>query len=270
MYSDNSPYSILEITPSIEPGQPARQIHDYSQFNPRKYINEYYSKIGEENRFLLEFYHKIYKEVSSEATLLEFGGGPTIYQLISAAQNVKEIVFAEYLECNRKEVSSWIKAEQGSVNWDEYLDYVLELDYQVVSDKNRRKLRDSLINKITAIIECNAYLPEVLISVKHKQFDIVSSGFCLECISSSEKDFTGFIKKVTTLVKKDGQLVMTLLKNSEFYTINQLSFPTFPIDEEYINNLLAELGFREIRIETIKAEHDQGYEGIIALTARRN
>ena len=62
---------------------------------------------------------------------------------------------------------------------------------------------------------------------------------------------------------------MTLLKNSEFYKINDLVSPTFPVDGEYMSELLENLGFCDLKIQTVAAEHDQGYEGIIALTAKR-
>ena len=49
-------------------------------------------------------YHNFWSSFgSSKLTVSEFGGGPSIYLLISASPFVSEIVFAEFLEANRRE-----------------------------------------------------------------------------------------------------------------------------------------------------------------------
>ena len=62
---------------------------------------------------LHNFYEHIVKG-SKPLLLLEFGGGPAIYGLISAAEHVDKIVFAEYAESNRREVETWVEGKTGS------------------------------------------------------------------------------------------------------------------------------------------------------------
>lgn len=69
-----------------------------------------------------EFYHKHRSSFDTETTrLLEFGGGPCIYSLISAAPHVKEIVFSEYLESCRNEVQLWKEKSPEAHNWKPYI-----------------------------------------------------------------------------------------------------------------------------------------------------
>ena len=62
---------------------------------------------------LHDFYELIVKG-DKPLWLLEFGGGPSLYTLISAAKHVDKIVFAEYAESNRREVEMWVEGKTGS------------------------------------------------------------------------------------------------------------------------------------------------------------
>ena len=79
-----------------------------ASFDPKAYLREYYSRLGEENKALLHFHCKAYACIFGEvdtARMLEFGGGPTIYQLISAAKYPVAIDFSDYLDVNLKELN---------------------------------------------------------------------------------------------------------------------------------------------------------------------
>ena len=63
-----------------------------------------------QTRFLEKFhsfYDKYVSENGDSMTLLEFGGGPSIYSLISAAKHVESITFAEFAPTNRQEIEQW-------------------------------------------------------------------------------------------------------------------------------------------------------------------
>ena len=64
-------------------------------------------------KILHDFYEHIVK-ANKPLLLLEFGGGPALYTLISAAKHVDKIVFAEYAESNRREVEMWVEGKTGS------------------------------------------------------------------------------------------------------------------------------------------------------------
>lgn len=245
------------------------RIQDYSDFCPRKYYKEYYSSIGRENAFLLNFFNSFYSKKCGDRRVLEFGGGPTIYQIISAARYVSEIVFAEYLTVNREEVRRWLVNHGQCLDWDQYLDFVLRLEDKEISVAGRTEMRQQMRSKVTNIIECDALLPEIIGQRSNEKFDIVSSSFCLECIDSDPAIFIEFIDKISSLLEKNGYLALCMLKNAATYQIDGLSFPALPLDEWKIKSLLASMGFSEIEISTQPAEHSQGYDGIIALHAKK-
>ena len=53
------------------------------------------------------FYEKYIDGSGGSKSLLEFGGGPTLFTLISAAKHVDSITYAEYADTNRNEIQLW-------------------------------------------------------------------------------------------------------------------------------------------------------------------
>ncbi len=242
---------------------------DFDKFPPIEYLKEYYSDIGEENSAILKFLHNTYKNLEPANSLLEFGGGPTIYQLISASSKVNEIIFSEYSGANREEVKKWLNNNPGSFNWDSWFEFVLELENTETGENNLLKIKDRVKEKVKEVIKCDAYKGNPLEPKKYPGFDILSVCFVPESATDNENDYISFMKNIASLLRTRGTLVMMALKDAEYYQAGSLKFPAFPINENYLKNLLASMGFGRIKTETIPAEHDQGYKGIICLTATK-
>ena len=79
----------------------------HSKFDPKTYLKNH-SQVESYSEFSLGCFHEFWsKMVKRNARVLDFGGGPAIYDLISAAPYAQDIIFAEYSEENRKEVAAW-------------------------------------------------------------------------------------------------------------------------------------------------------------------
>ena len=89
-------------------------------FDSKAYLKRYAGPkepLGIQIQFL-ECWHSFYEEHGKEldpskAHMLEFGGGPTIWSLISAATNFSDIMFAEFAQGNRTEVEMWRDNKPG-------------------------------------------------------------------------------------------------------------------------------------------------------------
>ncbi len=91
-------------------------------FNSKAYLQRYtnpHEPRGYQVAFL-KCWHTFYEEHGKEfdtttATLLEFGGGPTVWDLISAAPFFSTILVTDFAESNRAEVELWkSKNSKGS------------------------------------------------------------------------------------------------------------------------------------------------------------
>ena len=242
---------------------------DFRKFSPKYYLNDYFSEEDNEGRDLLRFYHKAYSGLSGISRLLEVGGGPTIYQLISASAVANQIIFSEYLDDNRKEITKWIKGRRGAFNWDKYFRFVLQLEGKKCSQNSLREIKHRLRKKVKAVIFCDVLKNNVLKTKKYENFDAVSVNFCSESITDNEKDFILSLRNITSLLKENGLLVMTLLKNARYYKVGKVKFCSFPVNEQYIKEVLPQIGYEGIKIKSYKAEPERSYNGFICLTARK-
>ena len=70
--------------------------------------------------FFLKEFHSFYEKYvphDDSMSLLEFGGGPSLHSLISAAKHIRSITFAEYAETNRNEVLQWRDGGRQCMCW---------------------------------------------------------------------------------------------------------------------------------------------------------
>lgn len=91
------------------------------QFDSKAYLQRYTNPIealGIQVQFLdcwHQFYQDYVKEFDpSSSTMLEFGGGPTLWSLMSVSPNVNRITFCDFAETNRDEIRMWKNNETGS------------------------------------------------------------------------------------------------------------------------------------------------------------
>jgi len=243
-------------------------IGDYRLFKPNEFLSEYYAFLGEENKALLRFHHEFYSHIPQQKSMLEIGGGPCIYQLISVSRKVGSIVFSDLLKVNRDEIEKWVNGAAGAYNWDQYFKYVLKLEGQMLTAKNLQSIKKRVQKKIQTIIACDIRRNFPL-GINHKQtFDIVSSSFCLNEISDKEQDFLKYLERAISLIRSEGYLVLVLVKNATYTKNGDQYFVNFPVNETYMGKTLVRMGLKEISIKSIPNEFNQGYEGIIFITAR--
>ena len=239
----------------------------YAGFNPIEYLREYYADVGEENAFLLHFYHDVFATLPEGLSFLEFGGGPTIYQLLSASRKTTEIVFTDYLPDNLQEVARWISERAHTDTWQKFAAAVALLEQgdpgaaHAVQERTRAA--------ISELRRCNALAQPALAAGGRTHFDVVSSVFCLECISSERADFLFALNNAADFVAPGGSLLLTLLKNSHEYKVGERTFPAFPVDAASLTEILTAIGFHIAELREAPAEQSQGYEGLIAVHARK-
>lgn len=238
--------------------------YDFKKFNSKKYLEDYYSEISYADSCILRFLHDTYLSIQ-KGTMLEIGGGPTIYQLLAASARVDGILFAEFLKENRDEVLKFKNNDADAFNWDAWVSYQLFLEQKELSLESREKLKQRVRDKISAIIPCD--LNNDFPIEPRKKFDIVSVNFCPESITDNEMKFREYTKKCLSYTKEGGLFVMCLLRNATSYDIEGTHFPAFPLDETYIMKLLKEEGFEKINMRAILFNDDERKDGNIMVSA---
>ena len=243
--------------------------NNWHNIAPSDYLEDLYSNTDEdaEGGFLMNFFHKAYAN-APHGNMLEVGGGPAIYQLISASAAVKSITFSEYSEEYLNEVRKWINSDKNAFNWDEYFKIALKLEGKETTPENLAAIKRRLKDKLTKLIKIDLFSEKPLGKNNFGQFDVISANFCPESISKTETEFIKAMINIFSLLKKQGLLVMSLARNGHYYQAKNLKYFGFPADENYIRQLLQKNRFSSINLTSIPVNYeDEGYDGIITLTA---
>ena len=239
----------------------------YSHFQAREYLSEYYLGLSPENDYVLRFYHEVFASLGDDLRLLEIGGGPTVYQLMSASRRAREIVFTDFLEGNLAEVRAWLREAPEAFDWRPYLERVAALENGGAPDPTALAAR--VRGRVTRLLHCdlsreNPLEPEVL-----ADFDLVSSAFCLEGITQDRRMFAVFVRRLAGLLREGGMLIATVVRESEAYKVGSHYFPACALDEGTLTRALESSGYGDIRLRSLRTDEDHGYTGIIAVTAVR-
>ena len=239
----------------------------YSRFDPREYLTEYYVGLSRENDFLLTFYDETYASLPDGLRILEVGGGPTIYQLISASRRATTIVFADFLDTTLDEVREWIANGPRAFDWTPYLARVAELEGG--GSGGVAALAARVRGAVSRLVHCDLMADVPLAPADMAEYDVVSSAFCLEGISQDRRLFGDFLKRVGTLLRPGGTLVASVVRESEAYKVGSRVFPACFLDEGSLVRGLERAGFADVRIRSMATTDDHGYSGIMAVTAVR-
>ena len=190
----------------------------------RQYLNYRYNQPKDEihdtsRGKIADFYHYFYKIYSkewnqSDATVLEFGGGPSILSFIAAAPFVSRFVFSEYGPM-RKEVAIWKNEDPNSFDWTNYSRYIVEdLEGRKEADAAEKRLNE-VRAKLSHIVPCDfnhdpILSPDVCPS---EGFDVIMCTYVLECCVSTMEDMVKGLKRLRTILKPGGFLVGIMADN---------------------------------------------------------
>ena len=251
-----------------------RYKEDYhTHFDPKEYLKQYYKNLkGDENedgsvlpifKALHEFWSSFNPNgkapTDTDVRYLEFGGGPSIINLVFACSKVDHIVFSEYAEINRQAVKSWIAGDPDAHDWTPLIEIVLELEQgRGIVDEGKHNFvqnrADELKRKIKSIIPCDANkAPIVQLDSDDvaKPFDVVSTSLCLEACVSSEVHYKNTVAELCKLLKPNGYLFMNGVLGDTFYYVGKEKFYNFPLTEKLVKEAMIEAGIEIEKFVTI-------------------
>lgn len=255
-------------------------------FKPEEYLKTYYpalpessvfgdakalKSVSEENLALLRFYAKTQAELqpaNEGLNMLEVGGGPTIYQLISLSKLVKRICFTDFLRPNLQSVENWIKTGSDR-RWFSYIKTALQYERGRPPTNKEVMLREQQIKRKISLARYDVLRDRFFVPVPEK-YALVSSNFCIECISQSRTIWLQALKNISKRVAEGGCLVMTALRMASTYNIQGRILPATPINEEDVLSALLDLGFSNIEVSSRDCLGENEYNGMIYVLARKD
>jgi len=226
----------------------------YKGFDARRYLIERYpTTLFEEDQtsvmssWDIHCYHKFYQSFSKKwdntnAVLLEIGGGPCIYGLISAAPYVAEIYHTDYVKSCRDEVLMWKNADPNAYDWSPYFRHVVntlegQADPEAAAERESR-LRSMLKDSLVCDVRNEPIVPTVSNPV-----DIICVNFCLETSLPAMTNFENVVKVLFGMLKPKGFLLLLCSLGCNWYLVKENKFPCIFLSLENMENAVNKAGF---------------------------
>ena len=244
-----------------------RYPEDYHKyFDSKTYLDTFYTNFkGDEKedgsvlpfmKAFHEFWSVFTAPSDTEVRYLEFGGGPSITQLVFSCPKVDQIVFAEYTEPNRHAVKSWVDGHPEAHDWSPLIELVVkELEANTADcpadDKDKLEIVANraveVRRKIKSIIPCDVTKSPIVQLESDdvgKLFDVVTTSLCLEACVSSEEHYKNTVAELCKLLKPNGYLFMNGVMGQTFYFVGKEKFYTFPLTEKLVKEAMSEAGIQ--------------------------
>ena len=204
----------------------------YQHFAAKAYLNRRFLDPTDKERgvqpFYLESFHNFYTSKLpaewdvSTARLLEFGGGPAIYPLISAAPHVAEVVFADYSHSGLGEISLWKNSDPHAHDWSPYFRHVVQT-LEGNPDPHAAIQREmELRSKFKELLLCDIRANDVFreVSIPLESFDVISTNFCLDVVSNNVEEYAKNIRQICRYLKPGG-FIVGLVSVEESWYVNR-------------------------------------------------
>jgi hypothetical protein len=247
-----------------------KKMQDYKVFAVRKYLEEQNSAIEQDEEFMMHFFHQTYTKFGgSKKLMLELGGGPTIYQIISARNHVRKIVFTDLLQEDLNEVIWWFNKEKKAFNWDHYFKTASILEGKKPTKEHIEQMKKELRAVPIEFVIFDIYSKKLPPNMAKGLFDIVSINFFPEAVATNPESFNKLMKIILSFVKQDGLFIMHALKNRTTYVNDGKIWNVYPLDEKIIRKSLEKNGFTEIEIYTTDVVRTTGPNTIMSIRAKK-
>lgn len=242
----------------------------YDEFDPIIYLQTFYNEIGSEGYGMLRFLHEVFSMQKPNCTVLEFGGGPTVLGMISAARIASEIHFAEYVPVNRSIVQRWVDGNSTDFDWTPYFQAVLEIEGVTEPSKHEVLERiHQLRSKITKIVIGDIYQHPPVDT--NTQYDVIISNYCLDSVTGDYQEWITFLENLSSLLVAGGTIALSTLQEVAYCEYGAIRYPNVFLTQDRLRKGLIAAGFdpESIHIDNVPSDdHDErNYAGVLFASA---
>uniref|UniRef100_A0A0K0FC46 Uncharacterized methyltransferase (inferred by orthology to a C. elegans protein) n=1 Tax=Strongyloides venezuelensis TaxID=75913 RepID=A0A0K0FC46_STRVS len=249
--------------------------HD-EMFNPQDYLEGFYKTAKEDVAMQIVLFFLpgiIYRLPDKIENILDLGAGPTVYIPITLRKRGQNIFTSDYAKVNREELKKWIINEKNCFDWSNVCTWIANIE--AIYD-NPGEMQDEAREKMRGVLEVNVFEDHPIKDVYYKvsddirvpkQFDLVTTIFCLEYATESLKDYETAVKNAISLIKVGGYLLQGGVLEANEYSFGETRFKCFYLKQDVLTKTLKENGM-EVNEKTGNfklIEHD----GIFILISKK-
>ncbi|CAN2391872.1 NNMT/PNMT/TEMT family [Pristimantis euphronides] len=217
------------------------------EFNAKEYLKTSYTEggilFGEWTDFALKNLHETFATGGVRGdTLLDFGSGASIYQLLSACEVFDKIIVSDLLKQNRAEFQRWLKKDPEAFDWTHIIQHVCGLEGRS-SREDIEKKAEKLRSKVKEVLECDALKRNPYDPIIMPPVDCLLSTLCLELPCKDIKSYCEVLTNFKDLIKPGGHLIVLGTMNATFYHAGKKRFRVMTMNEELLEMVYKETGY---------------------------
>ena len=196
----------------------------------------------------LHRFYNTYQPPAGGAKVLNFGGGPVVCHLISAAPKCKEVVFAEFTDDCREQVNLWLKKDPSAFDWRPFFSYVVRT-LEGGTEKDIVEREETLRSILKSVIPCDIFKPQPLDDIG--PYDIIFTSYCLDSVCPSNDSYRESVSKLARLLKPGGTFLMHGAENCHYFKLDGKKVKTNPVSRELTCKSLESAGLSLITMDTL-------------------
>lgn len=240
----------------------------YESFDPNTYLSMRYRNTADYSRFAfpLEKYHDLYAKLchgsEKKWKILDYGAGPVLMYLISAAQYNVEIVMADIVPECLGAVHQWVERDPRAFDWSAHFDYVVQ-KLEGKGEKESREREEKLRKAIMATVHCDISQDNPIAMGYDDPYDVVMSNLFLENTCKDLDEYKSAVGKLSGLLKPGGKLTIFTsigenLGAAAWYGVGRDRFPFMWLNRDFIIRTLENGGFDNIYTDECYKELEEG------------
>ncbi|XP_075449784.1 indolethylamine N-methyltransferase-like [Ascaphus truei] len=221
-----------------------KHYHD-EEYDARLLAETYFSVTSVTVEDLQDFFLRTLYQIFSSGevtgkTLIDITASSAIHHLLPASEVFQEIIVAESNESAKRGLEKWLNKEQDAFDWSHTSKLFCQLEGKSMMWQEKE---EQLRKAIKRILICDFTKENPLHPVILPKVDCLSTGTYLEVISKDLDAYRSNLKKVSSLIKVGGHLILFLFISMSYYTIGEHKFYYLKCDEEFVRKALTDTGF---------------------------
>jgi hypothetical protein len=248
----------------------------YDQWRAEDYYRFYYRDgIVRDERITLDFHLRVLRAQGGRFEhALDYGCGPTLHNAIAVAPYVERLDMADWRPDNLASVAKWAAGRPDASRWHHFTRYILECEGEPTPRALQIAGREKLARRaIARLLPTDARRVHPLGSDHVARYDLLVTGYCIDCISDDQAIWRAAMRNVLALVKPGGTLLLDALWRCRSYQVEDTWFPSANVDVDDLRDCLVENGFERSSLEIEPHAYPEqvacGYPGILVATGRK-
>ena len=250
--------------------RPLEKSSPFKEWVPRDYLRDYFCEVQEDERHAIRYFVEQIRS-APVGPILCFGCGPTLHHVFLTAPHTSELVMADYLPRNLKEIDAWRNDVAGAHDWTAFVRYTLYCESGREPRPDEITARMGLLRaRITALVPADAGLRDPLGQQFRDRFAVVLSPFCADSATDDKAVWARYSHNIASLVRPGGLMLTAALRRCSRYKVGERFFPSANVDASDLRMVLEEdFVPSTVSVEAREmAEHEvQGYTGILLARA---